>query len=132
MVANSGRFLDADPIEDYLSTRVEDMTEWELVSYLQNAIKALFGITLVAHGHAERAIFIRLATTYGKADAARIVKWVVWRHFCRDNVGGNFVQFTSFASGRKWWTDLMYSEMQAQVLRETTPVVQSSATTAWI
>jgi len=113
-------FLSQDPIEGFLGQRVECMTEWELISYVKYALKALYDMDLVAEGYPERAIFVRLVKTYGQENAGRIVKWSIWKYFGKYD--GTYIQYSSFSKGRKWWTDLMSSEMQAQVAKELNPV----------
>lgn len=126
-------FLSEDPIETYLSKRVEVMHDWDLISYLQQAMKALYGIEMRVEGKMEPAIMQCLQRTYGQAEAGRIVKWVVFRYFCRDSANpGQYVKFTSFAKGRRWWTDMMHAEMQDHALRESKPIVQSAATSVWL
>lgn len=126
-------FIDRDPIEIYMDKRVEKMTKWELISYLKNAFAALYGVELIAEGTAEPAIFGWLKKTYGDVDAGRIVKYVIWAYFGRDSANpGSYVRFTSFCKARKWWIDAIHNEMQQQVMRETTPVVQAATTSVWL
>lgn len=129
-------FLCIDEIEDSMRKLTIDMTPWELITYLKGALKALYGIELIAEGKSEPGIMGRLQATYGQHDAGLIIKWVVWRYWCRDSANpGQYVKFNSFAKGRKWWVDTMHAEMQEQVRKETipaTPVVQSAVTSAWL
>lgn len=120
-------FLSIDEIEDLMGKLTIDMTRWELVSYLKQSMTALYGSHLMVEGDPEPSIMGKLQKTYGQHDAGLIVKWVVWKHFCRDSANpGQYVKFTSFASGRKWWTDLIHAEMQAQVRKENAPPVKST------
>lgn len=112
------RFVDLDPIEEYLGKSVVEMTEWELISYLKDAMRALYDIDLAVEGYAERSILVCLRKTYG-TDTGRIVKWVIWQHHGRPD--GQYVTFTSFSKGRRWFTDRMHLEMQDQVARESAP-----------
>lgn len=122
-----------DPIEEYLGKWTVDMTRWELISYLKHAMLALYGFELAAEGRSEPGIMERLQETYGARDAGLIVKWVVWKHFCRDSVNpGQYIKFTSFAKGRKWWVDIMHAEMQERVAAESAAKPEHANSALWL
>lgn len=114
----SARFADSDPIEDEMGVLVIDMTQWQIVSYLQTCMAATFGIHLAAAG-TEHYIFKNLQKTYGREIAGLIVKWTIWRYHGRPD--GEYLRFTSFTKPRKWWTDAMANEAQAQLAIEFAP-----------
>ena len=96
---------------------VEQMTAHELVSYIKTWIKAVYGIDLPASPHREKAIFSALKRTYGDREAGRIVKWAYWKHNGKRN-NGEYVTYSTFSRPMKWWTDIMYIELQDEMLRE--------------
>lgn len=122
------RFMAIDPIEEDLGCLTIDMTPWQLISYLQRCMDALFGMTLAADGRSEPSIFKCLQKTYGREHAGLIVKWAIWRHHGRPD--GQYLQFTHFTKGRKWWTDMLHAEMQAQLARELEPPRSSGMVSA--
>lgn len=122
-------FLSIDSIEENLGKLVVDMSDWDLIAYLKKSMQALYGIEMAVSGRAEPSIMQGLQRTYGRQEAGLIIKWVVWRYHCRDCANpGQYVKFTSFASGRRWWTDLMHAEMQQQMAKEDDAVIAPPTT----
>jgi hypothetical protein len=105
-----GGFDDLDAGELLLSKPVAQMTPDDLVAYVKHMIRESFGFTLPVAGRPERAVFTKVRSVYG-ADAGDLVKWVFWRHAGK-TCEGQPVSHFSWASGRKWWTDRMYLELQ--------------------
>lgn len=110
-------FKDPDPLEQYLNKTVTDMTAEELITYIKTYMSVVYQLDLALDPSVprERSVFKALQKTYG-ADAGLIVKWVFWKYQGKYN--GEFVNFFSFVKARKWWTDLMYQEMQLHRQRE--------------
>lgn len=108
-------FSDTDPLEEDMGIRCEDMTPDQLVSYIKSYQEA-FGLNLPVEGLPERSVFKGMQRLYGKRDAGLIVKWVFYKH--KGRWDGEPVRYQSFAKGRKWWVDKMYTELQDELRRE--------------
>lgn len=102
-------FADLDQAELTLGKPVTAMTDSELVSYLRLAIRAHQDIDLPIEGSPERAVMAALKRTYG-SEAGNIVKWACYRHGAKD--GEQVIGYFSFAKGRKWYVDRLYTELQ--------------------
>lgn len=111
-------FVDPDAVEELMGVRVEDMAPMQLVVYLKTVQRA-FDIDLVVQDPKDRKIFEELQKLYGKETAGRIVKWVVYKH--KGQFRGNTVMFSDFCKARKWWTDLMHTEMQKHMNKQKPP-----------
>jgi len=98
-----------------MGIRCEDMTPDQLVSYIKSYQEA-FGLNLPVEGLPERSVFKGMQRLYGKRDAGLIVKWVFYKH--KGRWDGEPVRYQSFAKGRKWWVDKMYTELQDELRRE--------------
>lgn len=109
-------FTDLDAVETMMGKSVEFMNANELVTYIKTWIKAVYELDLPASAHREKAIFSSLKRTYGDRAAGRIVKWPFWKYDGKRN--GEYVTYGTFSKGMKWWTDIMYLEMQEHVRRE--------------
>lgn len=103
-------FFQQDAIEKDMGGKVTQFTPDQLVCYVRDSMYAENGITMAVDGFRERAIFKSMQRIYGPVDAGRIIKWVFFRH--RGKWDGDPIRFASFAKGRKWWVDLMHTEMQ--------------------
>lgn len=112
-------FSDPDPIECDMGVRVEDMDPYQLVAYFKT-YHAAFGLDMAVEGIQERAIFRALQRIYGQATAGQIVKWVTYHH--KGHWEGKPVRFASFCRARKWWVDIMHTELQAQQRKEQEPL----------
>lgn len=108
-------FSDTDPLEEDMGIRCEDMTPDQLVSYIKSYQEA-FGLNLPVEGLPERSVFKGMQRLYGKRDAGLIVKWVFYKH--KGRWDGEPVRYQSFAKGRRWWVDKMYTELQDELRRE--------------
>ena len=112
-------FNDPDAIEQDMGVRVEEMVPMQLVAYLKTYHRA-YDIDLVVQDPQDRKILEGLQNLYGKATAGRIVKWVMHKH--KGQFRGNTVGFSDFCKARKWWTDMMHTEMQRHLMKEKPPV----------
>ncbi|QDH91782.1 hypothetical protein SEA_PHRAPPUCCINO_107 [Mycobacterium phage Phrappuccino] len=112
-------FTDLDIAEQTLGKPVTAMTDTELVSYLKIAVKALQDIDLPVDGMPERSVMAGLKRTYGP-QAGNILKWVCWRH--EGKYRGQVIGYFSFAKGRKWFTDMLYTELQQHLSAEAAQV----------
>jgi hypothetical protein len=102
-------FAELDTAELTLGKPVTAMTDSELVSYLRLAIRAHQDIDLPIEGTPERSVMASLKRTYG-TEAGNIVKWACYRHGAKD--GDQVIGYFSFAKGRKWYCDRLYTELQ--------------------
>ena len=102
-------FTDLDDAENTLGKPVDLMTDTQLVSYIKMSLKNYSDLNLPVQGQRERSIMAALKRTYG-SDAGKIVKWAFYKH--RGRKGATSITYSTFASGMKWWTDLLYVEMQ--------------------
>lgn len=110
-------FSDPDPLEKYLNKLVTEMTAEDLISYIKTYMSTVYELELVIDPSIprERSVFRALKKTYGE-DAGLIVKWVFWKY--KGKVEDRYVNFFDFQKSRKWWTDLMYQELQLQQQKE--------------
>jgi len=110
-------FIDLDPLEEYLKKPVTEMTPEDLITYIKTYMSTVHGLELVVDPTIprERSTFKGLKNTYGD-NAGLIVKWVLWKY--QGKYSGEYINYFSFVKGRKWWTDLMYQELQLQVQKE--------------
>lgn len=110
-------FSELDPLEKLMKKRVQDMTPGDLISYITTYMKEVHEVKLVTDPSVpkERAVFRGLQKTYGQ-DAGLIVKWVFWKY--QGKYDGKLINFLSFQKACKWWTDIMYTELQEQLKRE--------------
>jgi len=118
-------FSDLDAAELTLGKPVTSMTDSELVSYLKLAVRHHQDIDIPVDGNPERAVMAALKRTYGP-DAGNIVKWCCWHHGAKMGQGkmaGQVVGYFSFAKGMKWFTDMLYVELQQHLKAEVTRVV---------
>jgi hypothetical protein len=116
-------FTDLDAVEKKFGMGVTEMSPAELVSYLKISMWEVCNIDLRIDGAGvrERAVFTYLQKVYGK-EAGRIIKWVLCHHEGKTEKGKP-VSFFSFEKARKWWTDELYAEMQAEMRK---PVVDKA------
>lgn len=98
-----------DAVEQMLGKQVEDLTDTELVVYVKTSMKEINGLELPVQGQRERAIMAGLKRTYGR-DAGKIIKWVFQHHQGRRD--GKPITYSMFSKNMKWWTDIMYLELQ--------------------
>jgi hypothetical protein len=126
-------FLSIDPIEELIGKLTVDMTDWDLIAYLKHAMMALYGFDMPVQGRAEPSIMQCLQSTYGQQDAGLIIKWVRWKYDLRDCANpGQYIKFTSFAKGRRWWTDMMHAEMSQQMAAELAAPSDTQNSALWL
>ena len=104
-----------DAVEQMLGKQVEDLTDTELVVYVKTSMKEINGLDLPVQGQRERAIMAGLKRTYGR-DAGKIIKWVFHHHHGRRD--GKPITYSMFSKNMKWWTDIMYLELQEAAQRQ--------------
>lgn len=107
--------MEMDSIEEMLGKSVEDLTDTELVVYVKTSMKEINGLDLPVQGQRERAIMAGLKRTYGR-DAGKIIKWVFQHHQGRRD--GKPVTYSTFSKNMKWWTDILYLELQEAAQRQ--------------
>ncbi len=104
-----------DSVEEMLGKSVETMTDTELVTYIKTSMKQQSNLDLPVQGMRERSIMAGLKRTYG-TDAGKIVKWVFQHHHGRKD--GKPITYSIFSKNMKWWTDMMYLELQEAAQHE--------------
>jgi hypothetical protein len=117
-------FSDLDLAEVTLGKPVTSMTDTELVTYLKLSVRHHQGIELSVDGIPERAVMASLKRTYGHR-AGQIVKWAAWRH--DSQFKGQIIGYFSFTKGRKWFCDMLDTEMQQHLKVEATQAVSDQA-----
>ena len=104
-----------DAVEQMLGKPVYELSDNELVVYVKTSMKQVNNLELPVEGMRERSIMAALKRTYGP-DAGKIVKWVFSRHQGRKE--GKPVTYSTFSKNMKWWTDIMYLELQEAAQNE--------------
>jgi len=107
--------MEMDSIEEMLGKSVEDLTDTELVVYVKTSMKEINGLDLPVQGMRERSIMAGLKRTYGP-DAGKIVKWAFQHHQGRRD--GKPITYSTFSKNMKWWTDILYLELQEAAQRQ--------------
>lgn len=104
-----------DKSEKHLGAVVTEMSPFQLVSYLKDAMEIRYGIELRIDGAGakERAVMTQLQKVYGEAGAGHILKFVIIEMLGKDEKGKP-VTFFSFSKARKWWTDELYGSAQVR------------------
>lgn len=110
-------FSDQDPLEKYFKKSVQEMTPEDLVAYIKKYMSVVHSLELPVDPSIprERSVFRGLKNTYGE-DAGLIVKWVFWKY--QGMYDSKPIAYFDFQKSRKWWTDLMYQELQLQLQKE--------------
>ena len=104
-----------DAVEQMLGKPVYELSDNELVVYVKTSMKQVNNLELPVQGMRERSIMAALKRTYGP-DAGKIVKWAFSRHQGRKE--GKPVTYSTFSKNMKWWTDIMYLELQEAAQNE--------------
>ena len=104
-----------DAVEQMLGKPVYELSDNELVVYVKTSMKEINGLDLPVQGMRERSIMAGLKRTYGP-DAGKIVKWAFQHHQGRRD--GKPITYSTFSKNMKWWTDILYLELQEAAQRQ--------------
>lgn len=99
-----------DPLERHLEKPVTEMTATELVVYMRIYMREYHGIDMPTDDLVDRKTIEAFQRRYGREVAGRIVQWVMLHHKGRKD--GRLVTTSVFSARMKWWTDMMYLELQ--------------------
>ena len=104
-----------DAVEQMLGKPVYELSDNELVTYVKTSLREVNGLELPVQGMRERSIMAGLKRTYGP-DAGKIVKWAFQHHQGRRD--GKPITYSTFSKNMKWWTDILYLELQEAAQRQ--------------
>lgn len=104
-----------DAVEQMLGKPVYELSDNELVTYVKTSLREVNGLELPVQGMRERSIMAGLKRTYGR-DAGKIVKWAFQHHQGRRD--GKPITYSTFSKNMKWWTDILYLELQEHAQRQ--------------